>query len=80
MSLSDALAAAAQKQHREWGCLVGKIIAELDDAEAKVFQRYLDDASIQHASIADALVAEGHVISHDTVSKHRRHKCRCDRP
>lgn len=80
MSLSDALQAAASKPHHNAGCKLGQIVKQLGKADVKVLQEYLDNPAVKATSIADALVAEGWKVSDNTIARHRRGQCRCDRP
>ena len=74
MSLADAL-----KEHAPTvkgpTCTVCKLMANLDPADRKVLAEALADPSYTHAGISRALKAEGHHISSETVSRHRKGDC-----
>lgn len=76
-----SFAAAAQAGppiHRSL-CPIGRLLRELDDAEADALRQVLDkDSGWSTRSIIALAREEGHATSKDSVGSHRSGSCRCD--
>ena len=60
-------------------CTVAKILDELDPERTGYLQEALARPHILHRTLANVLTDWGHPISLETVSRHRRGDCRCER-
>lgn len=76
MSLADTLT-DAQKARRGPGCSLGLLLPLLDDRDRDGLLEALSSALVESTAIARSLQAHGHDISSQTVSRHRRHVCKC---
>lgn len=73
MGLKDALA-AARTQQRNRKCLTCRLLAVLDDDDRAALTEALA-SDMSSAAIARALLAEGHEVRDQSVSRHRRGAC-----
>ena len=60
-------------------CTVTLILQELDEDSAAVLNRWLADSRYPHTAIADKLAEIGYPVGDDTVGRHRRGRCTCQR-
>lgn len=74
MGLKDALE-AERRQRPGFRCAVCKLLVELDPDDAEALTDALRDPQVQGSQIARALMAEGHEIKQNTVTRHRRGDC-----
>lgn len=74
MSLADALKAESVVKKGPV-CSVCALLTALDKDDAKALADALDSLTFTHTAISRALRAEGHPISPDTVSRHRKAEC-----
>jgi hypothetical protein len=58
-------------------CSTARLLETLADDDRDELLTWLDNPHIGHSAIADALAKEGHRLSHQQISWHRRGKCKC---
>lgn len=75
--LADAITAA--QSARGPNCTVGLIITDLDEEGRRDLSQAMDNPRVQHAAIAAGLHMVGHKVDAQTVSRHRRGLCSCQR-
>lgn len=78
MSLAAALAAQPAAR-RGTPCTVGVVLDGLDQDDRAAAIQALADRTRTATSIAEALTSIGHPVAKQTVQRHRRGECRCDR-
>lgn len=79
MSLADTLTLTAGATTPGPTCAVGRLLRTLDDDDAAALTAALDDTvGYRTADIWRALDLEGHRVGRQSVSRHRRHECRCE--
>ena len=76
MNLYDEILQASKPNRPQ--CSVGKVVAELDDADRTALTTALADPAVTGAGIAKVLTARGHKLNGPTVQRHRRGDCDCD--
>jgi hypothetical protein len=76
MALADRITDAPPERAHGLPCSVGKLLAELPDAEADALRHMLGNGWSQN-QIFDALTAEGHDVGRQTINRHRSRSCRC---
>lgn len=60
-------------------CKFGKVLRELDPDDRAGLEQALSNPSITQISVVNVLNRRGHHVDRDTVSKHVRGKCVCNR-
>lgn len=76
MSLSEALGDLEPKG-QGGRCFFANLADDLDAETWAVLESRLTDDRYRHTDIADILSANGYKVTHQTVGRHRRHKCEC---
>jgi len=76
VALADRIAQPAPERVHGLPCSVGKLLAELPEAEADALRHMLSNGWSQR-QVFDALLAEGHVVGQQTINRHRSRGCRC---
>jgi hypothetical protein len=73
------IAAAGPRQVGRERCSMAKVLDKLDEADTAALIGMLAlDSGWPHAEISNAMRAEGHRVSPETIGRHRRGACRCD--
>lgn len=76
--MSFAAAVQAGPPNPRTLCPIGRLLGELDDAEADALRQMLDpESGWTTRSIIDEARKEGHATSKDSVGPHRTGSCRC---
>ena len=79
MSLRDRLAAETAKPTFAPRCAMAKLFTQLSKDDRAALDEALADVNIRHSSIEAALRESGFPVARDSVSRHRRGVCRCER-
>lgn len=83
MALADRVSAPPENKHPGRECSVGWLLRELPADESAALAEMLGTPEQRSAwtavAIYDALVAEGHSVGRQTISRHRARRCGCFR-
>jgi hypothetical protein len=78
MALSEALKQEQDKANSPLNrCPINRLYGTLSESDIETLNTALQDIGFQHAAISRALNAEGHDVSQEAVSRHRRGICSC---
>lgn len=69
--------AKVTSSHTYKPCIIGRLIADLDNKSAKDFIEQLEDSKEQHTEISQRLRDNGISINVTSVGHHRRRRCYC---
>lgn len=60
-------------------CSIGHLLHTLPEREAEILQSWLDNPVATQEWIYLTLRTEGHPVGRQTINRHRRGLCRCER-
>lgn len=80
MSLADRLAQPPQVALRGPECTVRRLMRQLEGADREAFESALrDEDAWPGSTLADTMRSEGYDVGGQTIMRHRRRQCSCDR-
>lgn len=81
MSLAQSLEAEKAASRKGPLCGIAVVLNRVSDADATALRTYLAERdTVTTAAIHRALIRENHQVGKNTIERHRRGECSCERP